>query len=409
MILVTGATGTVGSEVVRQLRAAGVPVRAGVRSPQKATEAQKLGAEVVALDFDRPETFAAALRGVTKVFLLTAPASFDDTSEKRFIAAMQAAGVGHVVKLSVWDAPAEGYQIARWHRASERLLEASGLAYTFLRPSGFMQNLPNFLGAAIKQQGAFALPMAQAAVGHIDVRDIAAVAVKTLTEGGHEGKGYNLSGPAALTYGQVAEQLSALLGKPVQYHAVSPEAWKAQMLGYGMPEPAVDPMVDLYRYYVAGGSADTSSAVADITGRPATPLAQFLKDHAAAFGGGAPAQGPASGSFVWHELKSADPKASSDFYGALLGWKTHAMGEGPAGPLWLFQSGSDRLATMVKLHEGEAAYWIPFIAVADVDAQVARAQELGAKVLVAPVDVPQGRASVIRDPQGATLALFQTR
>ena len=409
MIFVTGATGTVGSEVVRQLRAAGVPVRAGVRSPQKAVDLQQLGAEVVEFDYARPETFAKALDGVTKVFFLTVSAGFDRESETRFVQAMKDAGVRHVVKLSVWNAQDEAYAIARWHRESEKLIESSGIPYTFLRPSGFMQNLPTFFGAAIKQYGAFSLPMAQSSVGHIDVRDIAAVAAKILRDGGHEGRGYNLSGPAALSYGQVAEQLAEILGKPVHYSAVSPQDWKRTMMGYGQPEPMVDAMLDLYAYYECGGSAEVSPAVEQITGRAPSSMGQFLREHAAAFGGGAKEAGPAPGSFVWHELKSPAPSASADFYGALFGWRSLSLGEGPAGPLWLFQKDADRLGTMVKLAADQPAHWIPFIAVTDTDQQVARAVALGAQVLVPPVDVPQGRAAVLRDPQGAVLALFQTR
>lgn len=409
MIFVTGATGTVGSEVVRQLRAAGVPVRAGVRSPQKAADLQQLGAEVVEFDYARPETFAAALRGITRVFFLTVSAGFDAETEARFVQAMKDAGVQHVVKLSVWNAQDEAYLIARWHRESEKLIEQSGIPYTFLRPSGFMQNLPTFFGGAIKQYGAFSLPMTQAGVGHIDVRDIAAVAAKILRDGGHEGKGYNLSGPAAPSYSQVAALLAEVVGKPVHYQAVSPEDWKRTMLGYGQHEAMVDAMLDLYAYYERGGSAGVSSAVEEVTGRPPTSLAQFLREHAAAFGGGAKAAGPVPGSFVWHELKSPAPSASADFYGALFGWRCQSLGEGPAGPLWLFQKDADRLGTMVKLAPEQPAYWIPFFAVPDTDQQVARAVALGAKVVVPPIDVPAGRAAVLLDPQGAAIALFQSR
>lgn len=383
-------------------------MRAGVRSPQKAGELKGLGAEVVAFDYAKPETFGPALQGVERVFYLTVPGADDEAQERRFVQALRDAKVKHVVKLSVWNAQDEAYQFARLHRKSERLLEESGIAYTFLRPSGFMQNLPSFLGDSIKQQGAFALPMAQSAVGHIDARDIAAVAAKILRDGGHEGKGYDLSGPEALTYGQVAEKLTALLGKPVAYHAVSPEGWKKTMLGYGVPEGAVDGMVDLYNYYVGGGSAEVSSAVADILGRPASSIDRFLRENAAAFGGGARPALPPQGSIVWHELKSPALAASADFYGALLGLRGQDLGMGPAGPLWLLQRGSERIASLVQSEAGHPAYWIPFFAVDNVDAQTARAQELGAQVLVPPIQVPQGRASVVRDPQGAVIALFQT-
>jgi predicted enzyme related to lactoylglutathione lyase len=342
------------------------------------------------------------------VFYVTLPGPGDDLIEARFIDALQQARVQHVVKLSVWNAQDESYLYARAHRASERRLESSGIAYTFLRPSGFMQNLPSNLGASIKQQGAFALPMAQAAVGHIDARDIAAVAAKILREGGHEGQGYNLSGPEALTYAQVADTLSALLGKKVTYHAVTPAAWKSTMLGYGVPESMVDGLIDLYQYYVNGGSSTVSNAVASILGRPPTSLEQYLGEQVAAFGGGPRPALPPQGSIVWHELKSPDPSASSDFYGALLGWRSMHIGNGPVGPIWLLQRENDQIGTMVKLAGAGTAHWIPFFAVDNVDEQAAHAVTLGAKVLVPPVTVPRGRAAVIADPQGAAVALFQT-
>lgn len=285
MIFVTGATGTVGSEVVRQLRAAGINVRAGVRSPQRAEALTQLGADVVAFDFSDAATLPAALRGVSRVFFLSPPAAFDEATESRFVQAMQDAGVQHVVKLSVWNAQEEGYQFARWHRQSERLIEASGIPYTFLRPTGFMQNFPTFHGAAVQYQGAFSVPMTEGAIGHIDVRDIAAVAVQILRDGGHQGRAYNLSGPQAVTYAQAAAQLSEVLGKPVQFRPVSPADWKRAMIGYGQPEAAVDALLDLYTFYDRGGSDEVSTAVADILGRPPIPLSQFLGENAAAFGG----------------------------------------------------------------------------------------------------------------------------
>ncbi len=285
-ILVTGATGLVGGEVVRSLIREGATVRAGVRNPEKkeAAALRELGAEVVALDFARPETFAPALHGVTKVFYLTVPAPTDEATEPGFITAMKQAGVQHVVKLSVWKAEAENYLFARLHRQSEQRLEVSGIAWTFLRPTGFMQNFLQLAGS-IQQTGTFFLPMAQSAVGHIDVRDIADVAARVLLHDGHQGKSYDLSGPEALTYDTAAALLAAGSGRPVGYVATTPDQWRTSMLGYGLPAPLVDGLLDLYAYYVDGGSNSVSPAVADILGRPARTLADFSKEHAAAFQG----------------------------------------------------------------------------------------------------------------------------
>ena len=283
-ILVTGATGLVGGEVVRSLLREGAKVRAGVRDAQKKESAalRELGAEVVELDFARAETFAPALHGVSKVFYLIVPSPADATFEPVFIAAMKEAGVQHVVKLSVWKAGEEAYLFARMHRQSEQRLEESGIAWTFLRPSGFMQNLLQLSGT-IRSANSFFLPMGQAAVGHIDARDIADVAAKVLLGNEHHGKSYDLSGPEALTYDQVASSLTEVTGRPIHYVPTTAEQWRGTMQGYGVPGPVVEGLLDLYGYYVSGGSNSVSPAVSDILGRPARSLADYVKQNAGAF------------------------------------------------------------------------------------------------------------------------------
>ena len=146
MILVTGAGGTVGSELVKALSAAGAKFRAAYNSPAKVELARRNGLDADAIDYAKPETVAAALAG----------------------------------------ADGQAFSFAKVHRPVERDIEASGLGWTFLRPNGFMQNVPNFFAATIKSQGAFYLPSRDCRISHVDVRDIAAVAVKALTEPGHE-------------------------------------------------------------------------------------------------------------------------------------------------------------------------------------------------------------------------------
>ena len=284
--LVTGATGLVGGELLRVLLRDGHAVRAAVRDKEgrnqkEAAELAERGAEVVELDYARPETFAPALRGVSAVFYLTIPMSAEPGHEPELFAAMKEAGVQRVVKLSVWRAGDEAYLFARWHRASEKRLEASGLPYTLLRPSGFMQNLLQLAGS-VRGASAIFLPMAQAAVGHIDARDIAEAAAVAL-RGGHEGKAYDLSGPEALTYDDVAAALSSSLEQPVRYVPISAEKWRADMVGYGMPGGVADSLIDLYNYYVSGGSSATDPSLAMLLGRPGRSFADFVREHVAAF------------------------------------------------------------------------------------------------------------------------------
>jgi uncharacterized protein YbjT (DUF2867 family) len=276
----------VGGELVHVLVRDGLSVRAGLRdkdgrNKEAATELAQRGVEVVELDYAHPETFAPALKGVTAVFYLTVPMGSDSPYETALFTAMKEAGVSRIVKLSVWRAADEGYVFARWHRASEKRIEESGVPWTFLRPSGFMQNLLA-LSSSVRGAGAIFLPLAQAAVGHIDARDIAEAAAVAL-RGGHEGKAYDLSGPAALDYHQVAAELSDVAGKPVQYVPISAEKWRADMLGYGMPAGAADGLIDLYNYYVNGGKSPTDPALAELLGRPGRSMKEFIRDHEAAF------------------------------------------------------------------------------------------------------------------------------
>jgi len=190
------------------------------------------------------------------------------------------AGVKRIVKLSVIGAAAEGFIFARWHRAVEKYIEASGLAWTFLRPNGFMQNVVNYMGETIRSQSAIYSPAGNAAASHIDARDIGAVGARVLTEKGHDGKAYELTGPAALTDGQIAEILSRVLGRTIRYVPISPEQYKQAAVAAGTPEGYADALVDLYRYYAEGKAAVVTPAVRELTGRDPTPFEQFARDHA---------------------------------------------------------------------------------------------------------------------------------
>lgn len=283
MILVTGAGGTVGSALIAELRAMGQKPRVAHRSKAKAEEARAAGLDAVIVDFAKPETLPPALDGIDAVFLLGTGGVGQMEGEIAVVNAAKAAGAKKVVKLSVLRAAEEGYLLAKLHRPIERAVEASGLAWTFLRPNGFMQNFVNYMAGSIKAQGAFYQPAGDAKISHIDVRDIARVAALALTTSGHEGKAYELSGPRALSYDEAAEVLSGVLGKKVSYVAVSDDAAKAGMLASGMPESYADHIIDLNRFYRSGAGSLVTSAVQDVTGRPPIAFEQFARDHADAF------------------------------------------------------------------------------------------------------------------------------
>ncbi|HEX9162915.1 MAG TPA: SDR family oxidoreductase [Thermoanaerobaculia bacterium] len=283
MILVTGAGGTVGSELVRQLQAAGVPFRAAYNHAEKAKAAKTKGIDAVVIDFNRPETLRDALRGIDKMFLLLGGAPDQTQLELNAVNAAKAAGVKHIVKLSVWGAEGEQFSFAKIHRPVEKAIEQSGMAWTFLRPNGFMQNMANYNAGSIKSQGAFYGSIGDAKISHVHVKDIAAVALKALTEAGHERKAYTLSGPEALSYSEVAEKLSKAAGREVKYVNLSDEQLKGGMVGAGVPAPYADALIDLNRYYRGNTASEVTSDVKKVTGRDPIRFDQYARENKDAF------------------------------------------------------------------------------------------------------------------------------
>jgi uncharacterized protein YbjT (DUF2867 family) len=258
-------------------------VKALVRSPEKAEGLKGSGVEPVVGDFDKPETLSHALAGVGRVFLLSAPDARMVERETDFIKAAQQAGVRHVVKLSAFGV-GEGvpFSLGRWHQEVERNLEKSGVAYTILRPNGFMQNMFGF-ARTIREQGVFYAPLGETRISSIDARDIASVAARALTEAGHEGRTYELTGPEALSYNEIAGKLSTATGVSVKYVSVPMEAARQGMVESGMPAWLADALVELFEYYIGGGADRVTNDVRQVTGREAISFDQFASDYAGAF------------------------------------------------------------------------------------------------------------------------------
>ena len=281
-ILVTGSTGTVGTEVVRQLSAAGVNVRAAVQATSNVEKIKGAGVEPVVTDFTKPESISAALEGTEKIFLLTPPAPKTEELATRIIEAAKQSSLKHIVRLSVIGADLEpGYTLGRWHRQTEKEIEASGIAYTFLRPNFFMQN---FLGqATIKSQGAFYDSSQDSRASHVDVRDIAAVAVAALTQSGHEGKAYEITGPEALSNYEIADILSSVTGRKIAFVPVSDDDVRKGMRESGVPDSYLEPLIELFAIKRAGQMAVVSPAVEGVTGRKPISFEQFARDYVEAF------------------------------------------------------------------------------------------------------------------------------
>jgi uncharacterized protein YbjT (DUF2867 family) len=283
MILVTGSTGKIGSEVVKGLAAKGEKVRALVRDPAKAKKTfGDAKVELVSGDMLKPESLEPALKGVDKLFLLAQGVDMPNC-EANMIDAAKKAGVKHVVLLSVIGADMEpGITMGRWHRQGEKKLEASGMKWTFLRPSGFFAN---FLGDAvtIKTQGAFYAPVGDGKMGLIDPRDIAAVAVEALTGTGHEGKAYTLTGSESLSWGDVAAKITSAIGKPVKFVDVPPAAAQKGMLDAKMPPVFVDAYLELMGAQKAGYTAAVTKTVEEVIGKKPRTFDAWAKENAAAF------------------------------------------------------------------------------------------------------------------------------
>ena len=276
MILITTPNGKVGSEVVKQLQARGEALRIGAHTVSKARAAFP-GAEVVHFDFADESSVRAALQGVSKLYLAS-PTGIEAAPVNRVIDLAKEAGVEHIVRLSAMGVEYGDSPL----RQNELHLEASGLSWTLLRPSWFMQNFSTMSADGIRQ-GTLAEPAADGATAFVDARDIAAVAVAALTEPGHHGKAYAITGPEALGRDQVAQKLTAAIGHPVHYQPLTPEQFEAGMRAMGAPEAVVELMSGLYGFVRAGQTGEVTHDVQQVTGKAPISFDQFAREHADAW------------------------------------------------------------------------------------------------------------------------------
>jgi len=276
MIVVTGATGNVGSSLVRRLIDAKEDVRVFVRDPAKAKQFEG-HVEVAKGDLDDPASVRVALAGADRAFMLT----MNPQHEADFIAAGEAGGLRHLVMLSSGGVP---YGVASGviHAAGETLLKESGLAWTILRPWEFMSNTLWWAGT-IQGQSSIFEPTGDGKTGLIDPEDISAVAAKVLTSQGHEGMTYELTGPELLSRPDMAEKIAAAIGKAVNFVNIPPEAYREAMTKMGVPEFILGPALDYQAMVNAGKLAVLHPDVENVLGRPASTYDNWLSTHAAAF------------------------------------------------------------------------------------------------------------------------------
>lgn len=281
VILVTGATGTVGREVVRGLPA-DLRVRVMTRDPAKAVGLFRgVEAEVVVGDYTDPPSLARALQGVRTAFLVTTRVDGDD--DARFLSAARAAGVRRVVKLSaaaVLDPGADDL-ITRRQRANEDLLRGCGLQWTLLRPRAFMSNSLSWAAPIRKERTVRAL-YGTSPNACVDPRDIAEVAVRALTEESHAGHAYTLTGPRALTAVDQTRELGRLLGISLRFEELAPDEARAALSGR-WPPPVVEALLASAERQKVGAKARVEDTVEMVTGRQARSFRRWAQDHIEAF------------------------------------------------------------------------------------------------------------------------------
>jgi len=282
MILVTGGTGLVGSEVLRMLSQWGVAACALTRNRQKAKPMP--GITWVAGDLAKPDTLPAAFRGAMTLFLNSAISEDLVALQNNGIAAARAAGVKHIVKLSAFGASDHSKApICLMHYQVEKEMQKSSMEWTMLRPHHFMQNLLAQAPYIIKD-GVVYSASGDGKIPYIDARDIAAVAAVTLTKRGHHGKKYVITGGEAISYRQATEIIGRTIGKQLRFIDESPDESRARRQREGYPPKIIESALAISAYQRAGGKTETiTSVVADLTGSPPRTFAQFARDHAAAF------------------------------------------------------------------------------------------------------------------------------
>jgi uncharacterized protein YbjT (DUF2867 family) len=280
MILVTGASGTVGRQVLEEVIKIGKPVKAMYRSAEDERSAPSGVATVIA-DFAGRASLAKALQGVDTIYLVCSPIPQLVELESNVIEACKQAGVGYVVLNSALGAGDYPKSFPSWHRQVEDKLKASGLRYAIFRPNSFMQNIAAYNAPSIRAQGAFYSAMGDAKLSLIDVRDIAAIVAKALTNSAAFAERIvELNGPEAFSYAEIAEKVSRVAGRTVNFVNIPEAAQRQGMLDLGMPEWQVNALLELQQYYtVAGKGAEVTPSIKDFLGRAPISLDQYLNEN----------------------------------------------------------------------------------------------------------------------------------
>ncbi len=415
MIVVTGGTGTVGSRLVRLLLERGERVRVLCRDTRRVQTLFGGRVETCSVDLTDPDSLVPALSGADRLFLLTTAAAEPGSQrvqEHNVIAAARTSGLRHVVKLSAHGAQERspiGFVRGLWE--SERELKASGLAYTILRPGGYLQNFHR-IGA----DDSFYTCARDGRTALVDVTDIATVAAVVLTEDGHEDKTYTLTGPQTHTYDEAVAILSAAAGRTITHVSVPPAALVDAMADAGLSRWLARDLTAQYEVIAAGDYDEVTGDIEVVTGRPARSIATFASEEFAgsttAFAGGQ--QPSATTTYSMLNIFTETPQTALEFYRDQLGFSVASCwpDEGFLEHAVL-RLGSSLLAVSTPaavrsagLMPRSGSTFELVVTCEDVDRETARLRAGGTPVLVEPYRHPGGhRRAYVADPDGNWIAL----
>ena len=282
MILLTGATGRVGSAAAKALARANIPFRALVRDPDKVAFDPD-AAEILQGDLNDPAIVEQALQGVSRALIVMGNHPDQAKLERQFASLAADAGVSHLVKVSSMEAASDATAtLPKNHYDTEQHIASLGVDWTFLRPNYYMQNMLMYAGS-IARTNSFALPLGTAKTAMIDSRDVGEVAAVVLTGEGHAGQAYRLTGPAVMDFHEVAARMGTVLKRPVSYVAQSPEAFREVLGQFIQSAWQLDAVCELFAEIAAGSLEEQTSTTADLLGRPAVDLETFTRQFAAVF------------------------------------------------------------------------------------------------------------------------------
>lgn len=285
-ILVTGASGRAGTEMIRQLAAAGASVRGAVHYPDHDAEGRVGRVDFVEVDFDRPDTLDTAFRGIDQAVLITPEESDMVAQTRNLVLAAERAGVGHLVRVSFLHAGAAGGPLLDWHREAEEVVRGSTISSTILRPNSYMQNFLTMYGPSIFVRGAFFTPMGGGRISYIDARDVADAAVRVLllAEGDSleraDDRVYSLTGPRPLPHDEIAEILTRAAGQPIRYVDIGEEDACVALRRRGASEELVEALCELWLAMRHDEFATTAGDFEELTGRSPRSFEDFVREHA---------------------------------------------------------------------------------------------------------------------------------